>query len=181
MIADGKPAILPASSVATVSADDTRRQPVNGMTRVRLVWIEGKIEHWIRVGRTAQDWIIGRRTRVVGFRANATFAFMRWASNEHGTIMSRIHIVLAVAEDTACSTVPGVDPGGDLLLHIGGWPRVERVLQAIDQVEALGVDPCDAAPDHWRHLHNRMTASLPARPYSLERHRAWLRRKELQP
>ncbi|MEG3125085.1 DUF2840 domain-containing protein [Sphingomonas sp. GB1N7] len=151
------------------------------MTRVRLVWIEGKIEHWIRFGRITQERIVDRRTRVVGFQPNAVFALIHWASNAHGTILSRIHIVLAVAEDAACSTVPCVDPGGDILLHIGGWPRVERVLQAIDQVEALGVDPCNAAPDHWRHLHNRMTASHPARPYSLERHRAWMGRKELQP
>ena len=39
-----------------------------------------------------------------------------------------------------------------------GWPKVERVLQAIDAIEALGVDPADVAPDYWRHVHNRLRA-----------------------
>jgi C4-dicarboxylate transporter DctM subunit len=33
------------------------------------------------------------------------------------------------------------------------------VLQAIDAVEQLGVDPADACPDHWRQLHNRLLAA----------------------
>ncbi|MCQ8140488.1 DUF2840 domain-containing protein, partial [Vibrio parahaemolyticus] len=41
-------------------------------------------------------------------------------------------------------------PGGEILLRVDNWPKVERVLQAIDAVEALDVDPADAAPEHWR-------------------------------
>ncbi|WP_426265280.1 DUF2840 domain-containing protein [Sphingomonas sp. PWP1-2] len=181
MIVDRTPATLLASPGAAASAAIAQRPFGDSMTHVRLVWIEGEIEHWIRFGRITQERIVDRRTRVVGFRPNAVFALIRWASNAHGTILSRIHIVLTVGKDTAYATLPSVEPGGDILLQINGWPRVERVLQTIDQIEALGVDPCDAAPDYWRHLHNRTTAGLPARPYSLERHRAWLRRKELQP
>jgi hypothetical protein len=50
-------------------------------------------------------------------------------------------------------------------------------LQAIDQVEALGVDPADAAPDHWRHIHNRLSAGEEPRPYTSARHKAWLLRR----
>ncbi|MDQ2764358.1 MAG: DUF2840 domain-containing protein [Pseudomonadota bacterium] len=152
----------------------------DAITRVRLMWVEGKIEHWIRFGRISQERIVDRQTRVVGFRADARFALIRWASNDYGTVVSRIDIVRAGRANAAYSTLPGVEPGGDILLRISGWPRVERVLRAIDQVEDIGVDPCDAAPDHWHHLHNRMTAGLPARAYSIDRHRAWLRRKELK-
>ncbi|HET6184608.1 MAG TPA: DUF2840 domain-containing protein [Acetobacteraceae bacterium] len=31
---------------------------------------------------------------------------------------------------------------------MSGWPKVERVLQAIDAIEALGVDPADVSPDY---------------------------------
>jgi hypothetical protein len=53
------------------------------------------------------------------------------------------------------------------------------VLAAIDAVDAAGVDPCDASPDHWRRVHNRITAGLQPRPYTMERHCAWLRRMEI--
>jgi len=55
------------------------------------------------------------------------------------------------------------------------------VLQAIDSVEQIGIDPADACPDHWRHLHNRLTAGEVSRPYSREQHRAWLLRKRIGP
>ena len=58
--------------------------------------------------------------------------------------------------------------------------RLSRcVLAAIDAVDAAGVDPCDAAPDHWRHVHNRLSAGQPPRPYTAERHAAWLKRKAI--
>jgi hypothetical protein len=35
------------------------------------------------------------------------------------------------------------------------------------------------APEHWRHVHNRLAAGETPRPYTRERHRAWLLRREL--
>lgn len=150
------------------------------LTEVELTWIEKKMEHWVRFGRVAEDRIVTRRTRVVSFRPGAIFAFVRWLANDFGTISSRIDVVRAVSTGEAYTTLPFVRPGGDILLHIEGWPKVEQVLQAIDAVEAAGVDPCEAAPDHWRHIHNRIAAGQPSRPYTMERHRAWLRRSEIE-
>jgi hypothetical protein len=150
-------------------------------THVELVWIEKRIEHWIRFGRVAQERIIDRRRRAVSFRSHAVFALVRWSSNCFGTIRSHIDIVRAVSPGEPYSTLPSVSPGGELLLSIHGWPKVERVLRAIDAVEAIGIDGCDAAPDHWCHVHNRLSAGIEPRVYSAERHRAWLLRRELQP
>lgn len=152
----------------------------DGLTHVEVTWIEKRTEHWIRFGRIAHDRIVDRRRRIVSFRPGEVFAFVRWASNLFGTILSRIDIVGTVASGEAYSTLPFVRPGGELLLSIHGWPKVERVLQAIDAVEAVGVDPCDAAPDHWCHVHNRLTAGIAPRLYSIDRHSAWLQRRELQ-
>ena len=77
------------------------------------------------------------------------------------------------------STVPRVRPGGESLLHLSGWQKVEKVLQVIDAIEALGIDPADAAPDHWRHVHNRLSAGDQARPYSRTRLEAWLHWRKL--
>lgn len=152
---------------------------MSGLTHVELLWIEGKIERWIRFGRVAQERILDRRRRVVSFAPGGVFAFVRWASNDYGTLVSRIDILRACGPGEPRSTVPGVTPGGEVLLRISGWPKVERALAAIDAVEALGLPPEDACPDHWRHVHNRISAGETPRPYARDRHRAWLLRREM--
>ncbi|WP_256754905.1 DUF2840 domain-containing protein, partial [Mesorhizobium sp. Mes31] len=82
------------------------------------------------------------------------FAFVRWAANDFGTIISRIDIVRAVARGDAYQTLPFVRPGGDILLKVESWPKVERVLQAIDAIQRLDIEPELVSPDHWRHIHN---------------------------
>lgn len=151
------------------------------LTRVELTWVEKQIENWIRFGRVVEDTILDRRRRVVGFAPGSLFAFVRWSANDYGTVSSRIDIVRAVAPGAAYTTLPFVRPGGNILLHLHGWPKVEKVLQAIDAVEAIGIDPADAAPDHWRHVHTRLTVGHQPRPYTNERHQAWLKRRQVQP
>lgn len=171
MIDDQPPAVRGGGAFSALARD--------GLTHVELTWIEKKLEHWIRFGRVAQDRILTRRTRVVGFRPGAVFAFVRWASNDVGTVVSRLDILRAVRRGEGCSTVPGVAPGGELLVRQSGWANVKRALETIDAVEALGLDPAAAAPDYWRHVHSRLVARQAPRAYSLARHRAWCLREEL--
>jgi hypothetical protein len=153
--------------------------PLRGITTVELIWVEQETERWIRFGAPVLDQVIDRRRRLLSFTANSLFAFVRWASNDYGTVLSRLAIVRAVAPGEAYSTLPCVAPGGELLLQLHGWPKVRACLALIDAVEDLGVDPCAVAPDYWRHAHNRLIAGYRPRAYSLARHRAWLLRREL--
>ena len=149
------------------------------LTHVELTWLEKRIQNWIRFGRTAEEHVIDNQRRIVSFTAGTIFAFVRWAANDYGTIVSRIDILRAVGPGERYSTVPFVRPGGEILLRLTNWPKVEKVLQAIDTVEALGIDPADAAPEHWRHIHNRLSVSERPRPYTRSRHEAWLRRQRV--
>ena len=108
----------------------------SGLTHVELTWLEKRIEHWIRFGRVAEEKILDRRRRIVSFTPGGVFAFVRWASNDFGTIISRIDIVRTVAAGEPYATLPFVRPGGDILPRINGWPKVDQFLQAIDVVEA---------------------------------------------
>ena len=148
-------------------------------THVELVWVKGRIENWIRFGRTEEEHLIDSRQRVISFAPGSIFAFVRWAANDYGTTLSRIDILRAVGPGEPFSTVSHVRPGGESLLQLSGWRKVEKVLQAIDAVAALGIDPADAAPDHWRHVHNRLSAGERPRPYSRNGHQAWLNRRRL--
>lgn len=150
------------------------------LTEVEMTWIAGRTEQWIRFGRVAAERIVSRRTRIVMFRPGALFAFVRWTSNDFGTIHSSVAIAAAAGLGEPYATLPFVRPGAEILARIDGWPKVQKVLEAIDAVEAVGIDACDAAPDHWRHVGGRIAAGLPFRPYSLDRHTAWLRRRAIE-
>jgi hypothetical protein len=157
----------------TAPASDT-------LTHVELIWFEKRIEQWIRFGRDVAEQILDRRRRILSFAPGSMFAYVRWAANDFGTVVSRIDILRAVVPGEAFSTVPFVRPGGEIYLRQSGWPKVERVLQAIDAVEQIGIDAADACPDHWRHVHNRLAAGEAPRPYSGDRHHAWLQRRGIE-
>lgn len=154
------------------------RRPAD-LALVELTWRERKIEHRIRFGRIAKEHRLDRHRRVVAFAPGSIFAFVRWAGNEYGTVISRIDIVRVVAAGEPFQTLPFVRPGGEILLRLVGWRHVEIVLQAIDAIETLGIDPADVAPEHWRHIANRIAVNEPFRAYTLIQHRAWLRRREV--
>ncbi|WP_434721293.1 DUF2840 domain-containing protein [Mesorhizobium sp. RIZ17] len=155
--------------------------PSDGLTHVELTWVAKKIEFWIRFGSADREEVLDRRRRIVSFRPGAAFAFVRWAANDFGTIISRLDIVRAVGSGEVCQTLPFVRPGGDILLKVEGWPNVERVLQTIDAIERLGIDPQAVSHDHWRHVHNRTAAGQEPRGYTLDLHRAYLLRRRVQP
>lgn len=164
-------------SLALPARGEASPQPE--ITRVELTWIEQATERWIRFGAPVAEQILDRRRRILSFAADSVFAFVRWASNDYGTLLSRLDVVRAVAPGEGYSTLPCVTPGGELLLHLGGWPRVRTALGVIDAVEDLGLDPATVSHDYWRHAHNRLVAGHRPHAYSLARHRAWLLRREL--
>jgi hypothetical protein len=165
-----------ASHVAQHSRASAAKRSAH-VTHVELTWVEKKHEDWIRFGAPCKDRIIDRRRRTVSFASGMIFAFVRWQANDFGTISSNIDIVRAVGAGEAYATLPCVQPGGDRLLAIHGWPKVLEVLRAIDLVEAIGIDAGDAAPDHWCHVQNRLSAGQTPRAYTLARHKAWLARQ----
>lgn len=172
---------MSASAVRRAHARPQPDGPAPFTTLVELTWQKQQIEHRIRFGHKCYERILDRRRSIVGFAPNAVFAFVRWAANDFGTVISRIDIVRAIAPGEAYQTLPFVRPGGDTLLKIDGWPKVERVLQVIDAVEALGLDPAQIATGYWRHVHNRLIAGDEPRAYTPEQHRAFLLRRRASP
>lgn len=146
------------------------------LTLVELTWREKRIEYWIRFGQPNYEQVLDRHRRLVGFVPGAIFAFVRWAANDHGTVLSRLDIMRAVERGEPFQTLPFVRPGGDILLRVDGWPKVARVLEIIDTVEASGTDPAIASPDYWRHVHHRIATGMEPHGYTAERHAAWLKR-----
>lgn len=150
----------------------------HALTHVELIWVDGRIEYWIRFGRVAKEQILDRHRRIVSFAPGSVFALVRWRSNDYGTILSRIDVLRAVHPNEPHQTLPCVRPGAESLLHLTGWPKVQQVLQAADAIDALGIDPANVAQDYWRHVHNRIAAGQTPRVYTTGRHAAWIKRRE---
>ena len=151
--------------------------PAPFTTLVELTFQKQKIEHWIRFGRK-----ITNRSSTVAAVSSAS----RRTASSPSSAGRRASTARSSRASTSCArarrgepfqTLPFVRPGGDILLKLEGWRQVERVLQAIDAIERLGIDPAAVSPDHWRHVHNRMTAGREPRAYTPDQHRAYLLRR----
>ena len=57
-------------------------------------------------------------------------------------------------------------------------PRAVHLDDEIYRVLArLGIDATEVAPEHWRHVNQRLAAGQEPRAYSREQHDAWLKRR----
>jgi hypothetical protein len=168
-------------SALPLSIRPTVERPPPSTTLVELTWREKRIEYWIRFGHETYEQILDRHRRVVGFAPHTVFALVRWAANDYGTVLSRIDIVRAVEHGEPFQTLPFVRPGGEILLRADGWPKVARVLEHIDAIDARSIDPSEVPTDHWRHVHHHVAAGTEPNPYNTERHAAWLKRRSAAP
>jgi len=157
------------------------RFSIDGLTHVELVFRPGKIEHWLRFGAPIKRTGIDKKRSVASFNPHQTFAFMRWASNDHGTVISRLDIVRTVGPLEAYQTLPFVRPGGEILLRIDNWEKIERVNQLMDTLELSGISLTDVSADYWRHVHNRLSVNQEPHLYTKIQHKAWLMRTKVQP
>ena len=148
-------------------------------TTVELLWLKGRIENRIRFGHPTSERMLDRHRRVLSFAPGSIFAFVRWTSNDFGTVLSRIDIVRAATPGQSYSTLPWVIPGGESLLRLSGWAKVECVLQLIETIEGLQIDPVEAAPEYWHHVHSRLSVNEAPKVYTRARHQAWLHRRKV--
>ena len=144
-------------------------------TSVMLVFIRDRVEHWLRFGHDVGEQILDRRRRLIWFAPGAIFAFIRWRTDDFGTVVSRVGILRACARAEACSTVPGMGPGGEILLRQSGRSRIQRRLPAIAMIESPGFDTLVIAPHYSRHIRNRLTCGDILRRYRAGQPRGWLR------
>ena len=150
-----------------MNAPQTHREPRDdNLTHVELTWVEKKIEHWIRFGKAAQEQILDRRRRIVSFAPGTVFAFVRWAANDHGTILSRIDIVRAISETRPSRRCHSCGPAATSCSK----PRAGRKSSASCNSSTRSrrwrsIRPT-VDPDHWRHIHNRIAAGAEPRAYT---------------
>lgn len=149
------------------------------LTRVATWFLPEYLDHWVRFGEARHIRYLDRRRGYQYFRPGQIFAYVRWEANEFGTIEWRIFVIRAGDATALLDRIPGIAPGGELLLDLQSGKRVKKVFQAIDAVEALELDPSDIDPGYWTYVQNRILTRLPVRPYTADQHKAYLLRSRV--
>jgi len=150
------------------------------LTRVSLAYVEHRVNLYLRFGEPLRELRLDRWRRCASFAPGAVFCRVRWESNDYGTTRWQLMVLQACAPGESMQRIAGVRPGAQLLLRAEGETAVQAVLRRIDAIEALAIDPTQAAPAYWRTLGNRLAARQPLPAYGTERHAAWLRGEDLR-
>ena len=144
------------------------------LTRVSLAFVERRINLYLRFGHPVHELRLDRWRRCATFLPAALFCRVRWESNDYGTTRWQLMVLQACTPLDAMQRIAGIKPGARLLLCAGGERQVQAVLQQIDAIEALGIDPAATSPAYWRTLGNRLAAHLPLPAYTTERHATYI-------
>ncbi|MPZ44227.1 MAG: DUF2840 domain-containing protein [Betaproteobacteria bacterium] len=147
------------------------------LTRVSLIFIEHRINVYLRFGRPA---IVRRRNSHRSqalFRPGEVFCRLHWEANEYGTTCWRMTVLQVGSPGECLQRIAGVHPGARVLLYAERDGEVRATLRQIDAIEAMNVDPADVSPDYWSALGNRLHGQGDLPEYTTERHEAWLARK----
>lgn len=148
--------------------------------RVSLAFVEHRVNVWLRFGRPEREVVLDRWRRVAVFEPGAVCCRVKWIGNDYGTALWQLMVLQAPMPLDAAQRVAGVVPGACILLRVDGEPQVKAVLEAIDAIESLSINPCVVAGTYWRTAANRLAAGQPLPEYTAERHTAHLAREALR-
>jgi hypothetical protein len=154
------------------------QQPIH--IKVSLAFVERRVNVYLRFGEPVREIKLDRWRRVAVLAPAAVCCRIKWIGNDHGMALWQLMVLQAPMPFDDMQRVAGVSPGARILLRADGEPQVKAVLEAIDDIEASGVEPCHAAPTYWRTVGNRLAARLPLPAYTAERHAAHLARGVLR-
>jgi hypothetical protein len=148
--------------------------------RVSLAFVEHRVNVWLRFGQPVRETVLDRWRRVATFEPNAVCCRVKWIGNDYGTSLWQLMVLQAPMPFDGAQRITGVVPGGRILLRADGEQHVKVVLEAIDAIEALGIEPAAVAATYWHAIGNRLAARQPLPDYTPERHAAHLARGALR-
>jgi len=164
--------------VQTIRPELPAHRPVP--MQVSLAFVEQRVNVWLRFGKPTREIVLNRWRRIAVFESGAVCCRVKWIANDYGTALWQLMVLQAPTPCNGAQRISGVVPGARILLRADGELQVKAVLVVIDDIEALGVDPCTVAVTYWRTVGNRLAARHPVPEYTPERHAAHIARGELQ-
>lgn len=148
--------------------------------RVSLAFVEHRVNVWLRFGQPVRETTLDRWRRVATFEPDGVCCRVKWIGNDYGTALWQLMVLQAPMPFDGAQRIAGVAPGARILLRADGEQQVKAVLEVIDTIEALGIEPAAVAVTYWRTVGNRLAARQPLPGYTTERHAAHLARGALR-
>ncbi|HEX7952596.1 MULTISPECIES: DUF2840 domain-containing protein [Variovorax] len=148
--------------------------------RVSLAFVEHRVNVWLRFGQPVRETVLDRWRRVAIFEPNAVCCRVKWIGNDYGTALWQLTVLQAPMPFDGAQRIAGVVPGARILLRADGEQQVKSVLERIDAVEALGIEPAMVASTYWQTVGNRLAARQSLPEYTSERHAAHVARGALR-
>lgn len=148
--------------------------------RVSLAFVEHRVNVWLRFGQPVRETVLDRWRRVAIFEPNAVCCRVKWIGNDYGTALWQLMVLQAPMAFDGAQRIAGVVPGARILLRADGEQQVKSVLEKVDGIEALGIEPAAVAATYWHTVGNRLAARQPLPDYTSERHAAHLARGALR-
>lgn len=173
---------LPSPATRTWQQASLPPQPIP--MRVSLAFVEHRVNVWLRFGKPVRETVLDRWRRIALFEPGAVCCRVKWIGNDYGTALWQLMVLQApMPFDGAqhdIQRIAGVVPGARMLLRANGEQQVKAVLEVVDAIEALGIDPCAAAVTYWHMVGNRLAARQSPPEYTVGRHAAHLARRGLR-
>jgi hypothetical protein len=148
--------------------------------RISLAFVEHRVNVWLRFGQPVRETVLDRWRRVATFEPNAVCCRVKWIGNDYGTALWQLMVLQAPMPFDGAQRIAGVVPRARILLRADSVKQVKAVLEVIDAIEALGIEPAAVAATYWRTAGNRLAARQPLPDYTAERHAAHLARGALR-
>lgn len=158
----------------------TALPPQASQMRISLAFVEHRVNVWLRFGRPVRERALDRWRRVATFDPGAVCCRVKWIGNDYGTALWQLMVLQAPMPLDSAQRVGGVTPGALILLRAEGERQVKAVLELIDAIEGMGIEPGAVAYTYWRTAGNRLAAHHPLPEYTAERHAAHLARGGLR-
>ncbi len=148
--------------------------------RVSLAFVAHRVNVWLRFGQPDRETVLDRWRRVATFEPRAVCCRVKWIGNDFGTALWQLMVLQAPMPFDGAQRIAGVAPGARILLRADGEQQVKAVLEVIDAIEALSIEPATVAATYWRTVGNRLAARQRLPDYTTERHAAHLARGALR-
>jgi hypothetical protein len=160
------PPVQPPPVIASVTNDTP-------LTRVSLAFIAHRIDLSLRFGHPLRELTMDSGWRCAVFLPGALFCRTHWACLDDSSVRWQLMVLQACTPWDGTRRIAGIQPGAHLLLHAQGEQPVHSVVQQIDAIEALGIDPVAVSPAYWRSLGEHLAAQRPLPAYTAAWHAAY--------
>ena len=143
------------------------------LTRVSLAFIAHRIDLSLRFGHPLRELPMDSGWRCAVFLLGALFCRTHWACLDDSSVRWQLMVLQACTPWDGMRRIAGIQLGAHLILHAQGAQDVQSVLQQIDTIEALGIDPVAVLPAYWRTQGEHLAAWRPLPAFTGEQHTAY--------